>query len=137
MRRRGLLGAAILGALGLVAAESLCVSGVYPHLAMTNREGECGTGAVVPWAGSLWAVTYAPHAPVGSSDKLYQIKPDLTRVIRPESVGGTPAERLIHRETGKLLMGVPSRVTFWQSEMTRLGPLSWILQFSRRMFWLP
>ena len=105
MRRRGLLGAAILGALGLVAAEPLCVSGVYPHLAMTNREGECGTGAVVPWAGSLWAVTYAPHAPVGSSDKLYQIKPDLTRVIRPESVGGTPAERLIHRETGKLLIG--------------------------------
>ena len=87
------------------AAEPLCISGVYPHLAMTNREGECGTGAVVPWAGSLWAVTYAPHCPCGSTDKLYQIRPDLTRVIRPESVGGTPAERLIHRETGKLLIG--------------------------------
>ena len=87
------------------AAEPLCISGVYPHLAMTNREGECGTGAVVPWAGSLWAVTYAPHRPCGSTDKLYQIRPDLTRVIRPESVGGTPAERLIHRETGKLLIG--------------------------------
>jgi len=47
------------------------VSGVYPHLAMFNDEGECGTGAVVPWAGRLWVVTYAPHKPRGSSDKLY------------------------------------------------------------------
>ena len=39
------------------------VSGIYPHLAMFNDEGECGTGAVVPWAGRLWVVTYAPHEP--------------------------------------------------------------------------
>ena len=96
---------ALAGAWGAGAAEPLCVSGVYPHLAMVNDEGECGTGAVVPWAGSLWVVTYGPHCPVGSSDRLYEIKPDLTRVIRPESVGGTHAERLIHRETGKLLIG--------------------------------
>ena len=32
------------------------VSGVYPHLTMYNNEGECGTGAVVPWAGRLWAI---------------------------------------------------------------------------------
>ncbi len=83
----------------------LCVSGVYPHLAMTNGEGECGTGAVVPWAGSLWAVTYGPHCPVGSTDKLYQVTPDLKQVVRPESVGGTPANRLIHRESGKLSIG--------------------------------
>ncbi len=94
-----------LAGLGVLAAEPLCISGVYPHLAMVNNEDECGTGAVVPWADSLWAITYGPHCPCGSSDKLYQIKPDLTRVIRPESVGGTPANRLIHRETGKLLIG--------------------------------
>ena len=40
-------------------------SGVYPHLAFFNDERECGTGAVVPWAGRLWAVTYAPHSPKG------------------------------------------------------------------------
>ncbi|MGN0852277.1 MAG: hypothetical protein ACI4Q3_02745 [Kiritimatiellia bacterium] len=103
---KNLVGACLLGAaIGAIAAEPLCFSGVYPHLAMVNQEGECGTGAVVPWAGSLWVVTYAPHCPVGSTDKLYQIAPDLTRTIRPESVGGTPAERLIHRETGKLLIG--------------------------------
>ena len=90
---------------GADATEPFGVSGIYPHLAMTNKEGECGTGAVVPWAGRLWVVTYGPHCPCGSSDKLYEIKPDLSRVIRPESVGGTHAERLIHRESGKLFIG--------------------------------
>ena len=82
-----------------------CVDGIYPHLAMFNGEGECGTGAVVPWAGSLWAVTYGPHCPLGSTDKLYEITPDLKQIIHPESVGGTPANRLIHRETNQLLIG--------------------------------
>ena len=81
------------------------VSGVYPHLAMYNEEGECGTGAVVPWAGDLWVVTYGPHCPLGSTDKLYRIKPDLTRETFPGSVGGTHANRMIHRETNQLLIG--------------------------------
>ena len=85
--------------------EPECIDGIYPHLAMFNREGECGTGAVVPWAGSLWAVTYGPHCPTGSSDKLYQITPDLRQIVRPESIGGTPANRMIHRETNQLLIG--------------------------------
>ena len=72
---------------------------------MFNDEGECGTGAVVPWAGDLWVVTYAPHAPTGSSDKLYRIRPDLTRETFPGSVGGTPANRMVHRETNQLLIG--------------------------------
>ena len=53
------------------------ISGVYPSLTMYNDEGECGTGAVVPWAGRLWVITYGPHKPQGSSDKLYEITPDL------------------------------------------------------------
>lgn len=80
-------------------------SGIYPHLAMYNNEGECGTGAVVPWAGKLWAVTYAPHLPFGSSDKLYEIGQDLTQTVRPESIGGTPANRMIHRESNQLFIG--------------------------------
>jgi hypothetical protein len=83
----------------------LNISGIYPHLAFYNDEGECGTGAVVPWAGSLWAITYAPHKPYGSSDKLYQISPALERTVRPESVGGTPANRMIHRESNQLFIG--------------------------------
>jgi hypothetical protein len=87
------------------APEKRAFSGIYPHLAMFNNEGECGTGAVVPWAGKLWAVTYAPHQPTGSSDKLYEIDADLNLTVRPESIGGTPANRLIHRESGQLFIG--------------------------------
>ena len=80
-------------------------SGIYPHLANYNNEGECGTGAVVPWADRLWVVTYGPHLPFGSSDKLYEISPDLNRIIRPESIGGTPANRMIHKESNQLFIG--------------------------------
>ena len=51
--------------------EPVVVSGIYPHLACYNDENECGTGAVVPWADRLWVITYGPHLPFGSSDKLY------------------------------------------------------------------
>ncbi|MBV6640208.1 MAG: hypothetical protein KI791_05810 [Cyclobacteriaceae bacterium] len=81
------------------------ISGVYPHLAYYNNEGECGTGAVVPWADRLWVVTYGPHFPKGSSDKLYEITPDLQQIVREESLGGTPANRMIHRESNQLFIG--------------------------------
>lgn len=80
-------------------------SGIFPHLAMSNEENECGTGAVVPWADRLWVITYAPHRPQGSTDKLYEIDGRLRRTVRPESVGGTPAARFIHRESRQLLIG--------------------------------
>ncbi len=81
------------------------LSGIYPHLAMFNEKGECGTGAVVPWQGKLWAITYAPHEPSGSDNKLYSISEDLTQTVHPESIGGTPANRLIHRESNQLFIG--------------------------------
>lgn len=99
------LAALVLAAGAAFAQEPRSVSGIYPHLAMFNNEGECGTGAVVPWAGKLWVVTYAPHMPKGSSDKLYEIAPDLTQTVRPESIGGTPANRMIHRESNQLFIG--------------------------------
>lgn len=81
------------------------VSGIYPHLAMYNSQGECGTGAVVPWAGRLWVITYSPHFPKGSDDKLYEITPGLEQIIRDESIGGTPANRMIHKESNQLFIG--------------------------------
>lgn len=87
------------------AEEPLSISGVYPHLTMSNQERECGTGAVVPWQGQLWMITYAPHKPQGSSDKLYRVTPDYVQHIFEGSVGGTPANRMIHRESGQLLIG--------------------------------
>jgi len=93
------------GLMEVATAAPREVSGVYPHLAMFNDEAECGTGAVVPWAGRLWVVTYAPHRPEGSTDKLYEIGEGLEQVIRPESIGGTPANRMIHRESNQLFIG--------------------------------
>jgi hypothetical protein len=87
------------------AAEPVSISGIYPGLATFNNEGECGTGAVVPWADRLWVISYGPHLPNGSSDKLYEITPDLRQIVRSESIGGTPANRMIHRESRQLIIG--------------------------------
>lgn len=73
---------------------------------MFNEESECGTGAIVPWADRIWVITYGPHLPLGSTDKLYEITPALEQVIRPESVGGTHANRMIHKESGQLFIGL-------------------------------
>ncbi|MBK9391444.1 MAG: hypothetical protein IPN68_15130 [Bacteroidetes bacterium] len=80
-------------------------SGIYPHLARYNNEGECGTGAVVPWAGKLWVVTYGPHFPFGSSDKLYSLDENLNQSVFAGSIGGTPANRMIHTESNQLFIG--------------------------------
>lgn len=93
------------------------ISGIYPHLTtygIYSQNGghyktghnECGIGVVVPWAGKLWMVNYAPHMPKGSEHKLFSIDPDLSKpmTIHPESVGGTPAGRMIHKESNQLLI---------------------------------
>lgn len=89
-----------------LAQQPLQVSGIYPHLATFNNNGECGQGGIVPWAGKLWLITYPPHFRTGSDDKLYEIDPRTRKmVIRPESVGGTHANRFIHRESNQLIIG--------------------------------
>ena len=97
--------------------EYLQISGVYPHLATHNQppEGaesplrqqhsEAGIGAVVPWAGRLWYITYPQHQPRGSYDKLYEIDENMNLTIRKESVGGTHASRMIHQESNQLVIG--------------------------------
>ncbi|MBV5283589.1 MAG: hypothetical protein JZU53_14305 [Paludibacter sp.] len=87
------------------SSKPLNISGIYPSLGYFNNEGECGTGAVVPWADRLWVITYGPHMPYGSSDKLYEITPDFKQITRPESIGGTPANRMIHKESNQLFIG--------------------------------
>lgn len=81
------------------------VGGIYPHLAVFNNEGECGIGALVPWAGRLWFLTYPPHKPQGSGDKLYSVDTQLRLTEYPESVGGTHANRMIHAESQQLIIG--------------------------------
>ena len=97
-----LLIALLISPLVSFAEAPINVAGVYPSLTMYNNEGECGTGAVVPWADRLWVITYAPHKPKGSSDKLYEITPDLKQIVRPESIGGTPANRMIQNNAQRV-----------------------------------
>lgn len=96
----------------------LCISGIRPSLTVYNRPetlgdtryktggGEVGIGAVVPWAGKLWMVTYPQHDTRGGSDKLWTVDEDFAQEMRPESVGGTHANRMIHRESNQLIIGV-------------------------------
>lgn len=94
--------------------EYLQISGIYPHLAAFNQpedeaarasHRESGIGAVVPWAGKLWYITYPPHIRNGSNDKLHEVDTALNLTIRPESVGGTHANRFIHRPSNQLIIG--------------------------------
>lgn len=102
----------LLGCKGSPPAEApIEISGIYPHLAMYNERprdagvGETGVGAVVPWSGRLWVMTYAASHPYGGADKLYEIDSNLNVTIRPESIGGTHANRMIHRESEQLIIG--------------------------------
>ncbi|MCB1124990.1 MAG: hypothetical protein KDM81_00730, partial [Verrucomicrobiae bacterium] len=83
----------------------LNISGTYPHLAVFSDEGEIGMGALVPWADRLWFVTYPPHKPNGSADKLWMVDTNLVLTAHPASVGCTDANRLIHRESQQLNIG--------------------------------
>ena len=111
MKTKGIIGALSLVCLVGCSTQSQqkpltdSVSGIYPRLAYYNNEGECGTGAVVPWAGKLWVITYGPHLPFGSSDKLYSISDDYQQIVYPQSIGGTPANRMIHKESNQLFIG--------------------------------
>ncbi|MFD0961174.1 hypothetical protein [Paenibacillus chungangensis] len=85
-------------------------SGVYPHLACTNGtadqpEWECGIGAVAAWNDKLWYMTYPAHCPFGSEDKLYSLDKEMRATVHPKSVGGTHASRMIHCESGQLIIG--------------------------------
>ena len=86
MKKKGFLFIVIvyLFAIPVQAQQKIKISGVYPHLAIYNPKEqdspcpkgdgqECGIGAIVPWAGKLWMVSYAGFCPHGSSDKLWVI----------------------------------------------------------------
>lgn len=84
-------------------------SGVFPHLAMLadhTPRTESGIGALMPWAGRLWAITCVAHtARTGSGTGLFEITPDLRLIKRPESVVGTYANRFVHGSSNQLFIG--------------------------------
>ncbi|MDY7396320.1 hypothetical protein UMM65_13800 [Aureibaculum sp. 2210JD6-5] len=90
------------------------ISGIYPHLttyAHARADGtygsgeECGIGAMAIWNNKLYVVNYAAHRPQGSEHKLYIIDKDKNMEVFEGSIGGTPACRMVHKESNQLLIG--------------------------------
>jgi len=101
-----LIPASCLLCLCAAAAENPSFSGIFPHVAVTNGgANESAIGAVVLWADRLWFLTYPAHVFKGGNDKLYTLDADLNLAARPESVGGTHANRMIHRESNQMIIG--------------------------------
>lgn len=88
----------------------LNINGVAPALTVFADpmpiRTECGVGALVPWAGKLWLISYVAHtATSGGGTGLYSIDEHLNLERHPASVTGTYANRMIHAPSGQLLIG--------------------------------
>jgi len=82
------------------AARPVCVSGVYPHLALLGGRGnEWGIGTAVPWAGRLWLSTYGS----GGGGGLFSLDEHLNLRQHVRGVAGL-GDRLIHRESNQLFI---------------------------------
>ena len=95
-------------------SSNLEISGIYPHLTTyshgrengTYSDGsECGIGALAVWNDKLYMLNYAAHKPNGSEHKLYIVDKDKNMQIFEGSIGGTPAARMVHKESNQLLIG--------------------------------
>jgi len=89
------------------------ISGIYPHLTTYSHGrvagnygfgNECGIGALAVWNDRLYMVNYAAHQPKGSEHKLYIVDKDKKMEIFA-GIGGTPAARMVHKESNQLLIG--------------------------------
>ena len=90
------------------------ISGIYPHLTVythartdgiIGKGQEAGIGALAEWQDKLYMITYAAHEPKGSEHKLYIIDKNKNVEVFQQSVGGTPAGRIIHQESDQLFIG--------------------------------
>ena len=92
------------------AAQTLNASGVFPHLALSAELGpprtECGVGAMMAWAGSLWLLTYVSHKSAsGVGTGLYRINEKLEIEKHPQSTVGTYTNRFVHWQSNQLFIG--------------------------------
>jgi len=92
------------------SVSPFCVSGVVPGLCLQAELGpprsECGVGALMPWAGRLWAISYVSHKKEsGVGTGLYEIDEDFRLTRRPESRVGTYTNRMVHLPSNQLIIG--------------------------------
>ena len=98
----GLFGAATLGSKAAFGDQL----GTVGFKADTGPiRSECGVGALMPWADSLWAVTYNSHTKTtGTGLGLYRIGEDLkSELVHVHN--GTHANRFIHKQSNQCFIG--------------------------------
>ena len=80
------------------ASGPVCISGVYPHLAVAGSD-ECGIGALAPFAGKLWFNWYGS----GGGGNLCSVDDRLDLKIVVKVVRGL-GDRMIHPESDQLFI---------------------------------
>ena len=106
LSRRFLL-SSMIGASGVALAQSLtpAQANIGFKADTLPERSESGVGALMPWADSLWAVTYNSHMQgTGYGLGLYRIDESL-KAERVHVHNGTHANRLIHRESNQCFIG--------------------------------
>lgn len=92
------------------AAALFHIGGVIPCLTvkadMTPIRTEVGIGALMPWAGRLWMITYLSNRKdSGGGTGLYEIGEDFTMRKHPASVAGCYANRMVHGPSHQIIIG--------------------------------
>jgi hypothetical protein len=82
-------------------------SGIYPHLSVGGiHPSENGIGAVVPWAGRLYFITYLAGMNADGAQRLFELDDELElKPLGEPFYGGSIACRMIHEPTGQLILG--------------------------------
>jgi hypothetical protein len=83
------------------------ISGVFPSMAVQSGtakpRNELAIGALMPWAGKLWTVSYVAHQ--GQGGCLRSLDLNLNLTVHPESVTGTFANRMMHGPSDSIIIG--------------------------------
>ena len=92
------------------SVHRLSISGVVPDFCVTadidTVRSETGIGALMPWAGKLWYISYtAEGAEAGAGTGLFFIDERFSMHKHPESAVGTYANRMIHAPSDQLIIG--------------------------------
>ncbi len=87
--------------------EIIEINGVFPHLSLVGDHigrSETGIGALLPWANKLWYIGYVAHIH-GAGIGLYALDETMRAQKHPESVTGTYANRMVHDQSNKGIIG--------------------------------
>ncbi len=84
--------------------------GVIPNLSLAAELGpprtECAVGALMPWAGKLWAVSYVSTRKNGGlGTGLYEIDKNLRIKKHPQSRVGVYTNRFVHFPSNQIIIG--------------------------------